>query len=266
MTIRFGIIGLGNRGYKYANNVIQLHKECTIEAVCDYKKKNFDKFPDISHTTNYQDIIDNPKIDAVFIATPDNTHREIILAAAQKKKHILCEKPVEITTEKLDDLCAQLKNYTHTLEIGYVLRYARSFSKVKDFLSQGVIGDVLMMNIMDHIPYGVYAFFHYWHRTREQSTSILLQKATHSLDLANWYADSLPVSVFAFGNLATMGKTGALKKFGHEVPNDLHCRNCPISKECEESIENLKFEKNISWSDTWPDNCVFNNEVDIDDH
>ncbi|MCP0885769.1 Gfo/Idh/MocA family oxidoreductase [Ligilactobacillus sp. WILCCON 0076] len=266
MTIKFGIIGLGNRGFKYATSIIKSHKECTIEAVCDYKKNNFDKFPGISHTTNYHDIVNNPEIDAVFIATPDNTHREIILAAAQKKKHILCEKPLEITNDSLDDLCSKLKDYNNTVEIGYVLRYARSFNKVKEFLSQGIIGDVLMINIIDHIPYGGYAFFHDWHRTRKQATSILLQKATHSLDLANWYADSYPISVFAFGNLSTMGKAGALKKFGHEVPDTLHCSTCSISKECEESIANLKFEKNICWSDSWPDSCVFNNEIDIDDH
>ena len=109
-------------------------------------------------------------------------------------------------------------------------------------------------------------FIHDWHRAREKSTSLLLQKATHSLDLINWYVDSKPEKVVAFGDLMVFGEVDAIEKFGKPVPDDLHCGICPISDTFEESIQNLAKEKKISWSDNWPDNCVFNSEVDVDDH
>lgn len=266
MTIGIGIIGLGNRGYKYALQTIMNSDDCQIEMVCDIFGSHFAKFPGIAHTTNYQEVLDNPKVEAVFIATPDDTHAEIILAAAEKEKHILCEKPVEVNREKIIELSKALANYPKVFEVGYVLRYARTFQKVKELLVEGVIGDIHMVNAIDHIPYGGYAYFHDWHRTREKSTSLLLQKATHSLDIVNWYVDSAPKEVVAFGNLSTMGKPGAIKKFGHEVAPELHCCSCEISDSCEESIQNIAKEKKISWSDNWPDSCVFNSEIDVDDH
>lgn len=116
-------------------------------------------------------------------------------------------------------------------------------------LASGLIGQVIMADVIDHVQYGGYAYFHDWHRTRAKSTSLLLQKATHSLDLVNWYLDSRPEKVVAFGDLMVFGEVGAYKKFGQPVANDLHCANCPINETCEESIQNLAKEKKISWSD-----------------
>lgn len=266
MTIKFGIIGLGNRGYKYALRTIQKHKGAEVFMVCDSFGNHFQHFPEVLQTTDYQEVLDHPEVDAVFIATPDDTHAEIILAAVKANKHILCEKPLEISDEKVAQIEAALEGYEKAFEVGYVLRYARSYSKVKEMIASGLIGQVIMADVIDHVQYGGYAYFHDWHRTREKSTSLLLQKATHSLDLINWYVDSKPEKVVAFGDLMVFGEVGAIEKFGNPVPDDLHCGNCPISDTCEESIQNLAKEKNISWSDNWPDNCVFNSEVDVDDH
>ncbi len=266
MTVNFGIIGLGNRGYKYALRMIQKNKDSRVLMVCDAFGNNFHHFPNALKTTNYQEVLDHPDVDAVFIATPDDTHAEIILAAVKANKHILCEKPLEISEDKIEQIEAALVGYEKAFEVGYVLRYARTFSKVKEMLASGLIGQVVLADVIDHVQYGGYAYFHDWHRTRAKSTSLLLQKATHSLDLVNWYLDSRPEKVVAFGDLMVFGEIGAYEKFGHPVANDLHCANCPINETCEESIQNLAKEKKIAWSDNWPDSCVFNSEVDVDDH
>ena len=266
MTVKFGIIGLGNRGYKYALRTIDQHKDSEVIMVCDAFGNNFQHFPNTLQTKDYQEVLDNPEVDAVFIATPDDTHAEIILAAVKANKHILCEKPLEISDEKVALIEEALEGYEKAFEVGYVLRYARTYSKVKEMIDSGLIGQVIMADVIDHVQYGGYAYFHDWHRTREKSTSLLLQKSTHSLDLINWYLDSKPEKVVAFGDLMVFGEVGAIEKFGKPIPDDLHCGNCPISNTCEESIQNLAKEKKISWSDNWPDNCVFNSEVDVDDH
>jgi Predicted dehydrogenases and related proteins len=266
MTVKFGIIGLGNRGYKYALRTIQAHKDVEIKMVCDALGHHFDLFPGVLNTTDYREVLANPEVDAIFIATPDDTHAEIILAAIEADKHILCEKPLEISDERITLIEEKLQGYNKVFEVGYVLRYARTFSRVKDFLTSGIIGRVIMADVIDHIQYGGYAYFHDWHRTRAKATSLLLQKATHSLDLINWYLDSDPKNVVAFGDLAVFGEVGAIEKFGRPVPDTLHCHECEIRDVCEESIQNLAKEKNINWSDNWPDSCVFNSEIDVDDH
>lgn len=60
MTIRFGIIGLGNRGYKYALRTIQHHKDVEITMVCDAFGNNFHHFPEIANTTDYLELLAKP--------------------------------------------------------------------------------------------------------------------------------------------------------------------------------------------------------------
>lgn len=62
---------------------------------------NFRHFPAIAQITDYQELLDNPEINTVFIATPDNTHVEIILVAVKANKHILCKKTLEFSDKKV---------------------------------------------------------------------------------------------------------------------------------------------------------------------
>src|SRR5699024_9556051 len=129
----------------------------------------------IANTTDYLELLANPEVDAVFIATPDDTHAEIILAAVKANKHILCEKPLEISDEKVTQIEEALEGYDKAFEVGYVLRYARSFSKVKEFIENGAIGQVIMAHVTNHVQYSGYAYFHDCHRTRETPTYLLLE-------------------------------------------------------------------------------------------
>lgn len=268
MKIRFGVIGLGNRGSKFALHSILTNPELQLIAVCDPDPKKFALFPneDITKYTDYMELLANKQIDAVFIATPDDTHGEIIFQAVDYDKHIICEKPVEVTPEKVREVEKKLKNYPRIFLVGYVLRYAPLFYKAKQLLSQGIIGDIILGNAIDHIQYGGYAFFHDWHREKKHSGSLLLQKGTHSLDIINWMIDSSPISVAGTGGLEVFGTKGAKRKFGKSVDKELVCNNCPYRFECEESLYNLKKHKGINWQENWPDSCVFSEKVDVDDH
>lgn len=264
--IRFGIIGLGHRGYTFAKNIIEPHPEAEVAFLCDPNDRYFSKFPYAKKTKDYGEVLSDQTIDAVFIATPDQFHWEVIRQAIQQNKHILCEKPLEVEEEKIRELVSAGKNYDKVIQVGYVLRYDPMYRRMKNLLAQGVIGEVIMADVKDHISYGGYAFFHDWHRQRKNSRSLLLQKGTHSLDLLNWCMGAEPTRVFGLGSLDVMGKPGALKKFGSEISDQLNCRDCDIKEHCEESIQFIEQEKGIKWGDNWPDKCVFQSEVDVDDN
>ena len=97
--IRFGVIGLGNRGSKFALQSLIPHPEIEVVYVCDQQGTNFNLFEEkqIRSTTDYRTLLKSTDVDAVFIATPDDTHAEIILEAIKFSKHILCEKPLDIS-------------------------------------------------------------------------------------------------------------------------------------------------------------------------
>lgn len=264
--INFGIIGLGNRGYKYALNTIKENSETKIVHICDENKNHFELFHDCKKTTNYMDVLDDPDVDAVFIATPDNTHGEIIRQALKSSKHILCEKPLEVSISEVLSLEKLLKNYSKVFQVGYVLRYGLLFEQAKSFILQDMIGDVIMANCMDHIDYGGYAFFHDWHRNKKIAGSLLLQKATHSLDLLNWMIDSKPKQVVAFGGLEVFGDRGRQRLYGNQKITTQDFNTWPIKYSDPESLYNLKKFKKINWSEDWPNKSVYDKEIDVDDH
>lgn len=268
MKIRFGVIGLGNRGSKFALASLIPNKHIDVVMVSDSRGNHFDLFEErgIKTTLDYHDLLKNPDIDAVFIATPDGTHGTISLEAVKYQKHILCEKPLEITEEKVKELEQALENYPKVFMVGYVLRFAPLYAKAKELIASGIIGDVYLANGTDHIDYGGYAFFHDWHRTKKNAKSLLLQKSTHSLDIINWLIDSDPIQVAGLGGLEVFGTPGAIKKFGSPLEEPRFCHSCPIEEECEESLLNLARYKNKNWQEDWPDNCVFDEEVDVQDH
>lgn len=268
MTIKFGIIGLGNRGSKFTLHTLIPHGEIEVVMVNDAKGNHFELFAEqgIATTTDYHDVLKNPNVEAVFIATPDDTHGEIVLEAIKHQKHIICEKPLEISEAKVAQLEAALADYSKVFLVGYVLRYAPLYAKAKELIASGIIGEVFLANGMDHIDYGGYAFFHDWHRTKAKAHSLLLQKSTHSLDILNWLIDAEPTQVAGLGGLEVFGKPGAIRKFGAPLTEPLNCRSCPIQYDCEESLLNIKIHKGKEWQADWPDNCVFESEIDVQDH
>ena len=265
--LKFGIIGMGNRG-KYIYSLIQNHQQSEVTAVCD---NNPDKLlayhiDGIGVFNNFIDVINNSNVDAVFITTPDNTHGEIMTSAINFGKHIICEKPLEISENEINRILKQAQTKPNVIALGYVLRYSQLFQMVKRVVESGIIGRVINVHAVDNISYGGHAFFHDWHRRRDNITSLLLQKASHSLDIINWLVNSRPSSVAAFGGLNVFGGVGALRVFGKEVDDNLCCSNCKIERQCEESLINCERVRNIKWRDNWPDSCVYNNEVDVDDN
>ncbi|MBP1043009.1 Gfo/Idh/MocA family oxidoreductase [Vagococcus sp. BWB3-3] len=268
MTIKFGIIGLGNRGSKFALHTLIPHGDIEVVMVNDARGNHFELFAEkgIATTTDYRVLLENPEVEAVFIATPDDTHGEIVLEAIKHQKHIICEKPLEISEEKVRELEVALKDYPKVFLVGYVLRYAPLYAKAKELIASGIIGEIFLANGIDHIDYGGYAFFHDWHRTQAKAHSLLLQKSTHSLDILNWLIDAEPTQVAGLGGLEVFGEPGAVRKFGGPLMEPLNCRSCPLQYECEESLLNVKLHKGKDWQADWPDNCVFESEIDVQDH
>ena len=263
----FGIIGMGNRG----RGMFQLLKKNRLSnpaAVCDTGPERLSDFQKkgVRIYKDYHDLLNDKNIDAVFITTPDFTHGEILDAAVRAGKNAICEKPLEITEEKLRKVLSTCGKSGRTVAVGYVLRYAPLFQKAKELVKNGAIGRLISVNAVDNINYGGYAFFHDWHRRRENVTSLLLQKATHSLDIVDWLVDSDPVRVAAFGGLDLYGSKGAERYLGHKAPAGLRCGNCEKEEECPDSILNMERVHGIKWQDNWPDSCVYADEVSVDDN
>ncbi|MDP7399024.1 MAG: Gfo/Idh/MocA family oxidoreductase [Lentisphaeria bacterium] len=95
---------------------------------------------------SYQEMLDAPDIDAVYISLPNSLHAQWCIQAAAAGKHILCEKPLALSTEEVDRIDAAVRQHNVILQEGAMYRYHMQTANVCELISSGVIGDVRAVN------------------------------------------------------------------------------------------------------------------------
>lgn len=129
--INVGIIGR-NFGYKVIYKALIKHKYFNVIGF-SFKKKisNIILPKNIKIYKNWKQLVSNKKIKAIFIASPPNTHKEIINFSLKKKKHIFCEKPVTKSLKEISDICKKLKNENIIHYINYEFGNIDAFQEFK---------------------------------------------------------------------------------------------------------------------------------------
>ena len=247
--MRLGMIGVGGRGGMY-----RLWKEderVQIVAGADVDAKAVERFkgdlPEAFVTDDYRRVLDRKDIDAVAVCTPDWLHHEHATAALKAGKHLFCEKPLSITIEDCDDILRTWKASGKRMMVGFNMRYAYFVLKMKELIDGGVIGEVKTVWTRHFVGWGGRFYYHDWHANRANTTSLLLQKGTHDLDVMHWLSGSHAVRAAGFGRLA---------HYGGDKPDDLRCRNCDVARMCMENARRWHGHDDL---------CCFRKEVNVED-
>ena len=109
------------------------------------------------------------------------------------------------------------------LMVGFNMRYMNMIRTMKEIVDSGVIGEVRAVWCRHFVGFGGDFYYHDWHGTRENTTSLLLQKGSHDIDVIHWITGKYTKRVTAFGSL---------DYFGGDKPNDLTCDDCPEVRTC----------------------------------
>ncbi|TCK87961.1 putative dehydrogenase [Natranaerovirga hydrolytica] len=96
--------------------------------------------------TNYDDLLDDDNIDVVYIPLPNALHKEYVIKAANKGKHILCEKPMALNSKECLEMIEACKSNNVFLMEGFMYRYTDRIKKVQDLLSKNSIGEIKRVN------------------------------------------------------------------------------------------------------------------------
>jgi predicted dehydrogenase len=146
MNINTGQIGGGYWGKNLIRNLAQLD---TLAAICDSDKKLLKKYsknyPTVDTTTNYKELLNNPDINAIVIATPASTHYDIVKAALLAGKDVLVEKPFTTTLKEARDLVKIAEEKELILMVGMVFLYNAAVRKVKELIDSGELGNIHYM-------------------------------------------------------------------------------------------------------------------------
>lgn len=153
-TVKWGILGVGDVCEVKSAPAMQKIPHSTVTAVM---RRNGEKAKDyaIRHGINtwYDDadaLINDPNVNAIYIATPPNAHCELTLKAAQAGKPIYVEKPMARTTAECEKMIAACQKAKVPLYVAYYRRRLPNFEKLKSLLDEGSIGDLRMVRITLH--------------------------------------------------------------------------------------------------------------------
>jgi predicted dehydrogenase len=145
-VIRIGHAGLGYWGPNLARNFGAL---ADLRWLCDLSPDLLDEaaktHPQARTTSDFQDLITDPEVDAVVIATPVVTHYELAKQALSAGKHVFVEKPQAQSSAEAEELLALAEERNLVLMPGYLLLYHPAVSRLKELIDAGDFGDVLYL-------------------------------------------------------------------------------------------------------------------------
>ncbi len=136
--IKFGIVGLGSISHKFARD-IKLAENAELYAVASRsieKAKAFANEYDVKHFYGSYEALIGSGIDAVYIATPHNFHKENSLLFLENNIHVLCEKPITVNKQELEELIASAKRNNVLLMEAMWSRYLPALNKVSEIIKE----------------------------------------------------------------------------------------------------------------------------------
>ncbi len=193
-TIRWGIIGCGDVTEKKSGPGLQKAEGSSLVAVM---RRNGEKAADYAKRHNVprwyddaQKLIDDPEVDAIYIATPPNAHMEYTLKAAEAGKPVYCEKPLGMSSEESMKMVAFCKEKKIPLFSAYYRRALPKFLKIKALLDSGIIGEIRYVQVSMHqsIAEEDRKDGGSWRvRPEVSGGGLLLDVGSHALDLLDWF-------------------------------------------------------------------------------
>jgi D-xylose 1-dehydrogenase (NADP+, D-xylono-1,5-lactone-forming) len=148
--IKWGILGYARIAHMNVMPAITRSSNSEIYAVAsrdDSKLKECrEKFNNQKSYTSYDELLDDPNVEAVYIPLPNALHKEWTIKAAQKGKHVLCEKPAAMTERDSVEMIAACKKNNVKFMEAFMYRYTNRTRKVQEILKSGVLGDIKYIN------------------------------------------------------------------------------------------------------------------------
>ena len=145
-TVRWGVLGCSGIGKSRTIPGLLACENAELYAIAGRNEEKLkayaEPFAPKKLYTDYQALLDDENVDAVYLPLPNGIHMEWVKKAAAAGKHILCEKPMALTEEQVGEMFAAAKEHGVLLEEAYAYRHAQLVQKVKEIVDSGAIGRI----------------------------------------------------------------------------------------------------------------------------
>jgi len=184
-----GLVGLGYWGKNILRNLYELgvlHTACDCDAGVIAERRQ--QLADVRYTASFEDMLQQPEIKAVAIATQAAAHHEMVKKALLAGKDVFVEKPLALTAKEGEELVALAASQNQVLMVGHILHYHPALIKLKEVIAAGELGKVQYV-YSNRLNIGKV-------RTEE---NILWSFAPHDISAILMLLEEEPVKVSAFG-------------------------------------------------------------------
>lgn len=231
------VIGAGDRGtFAYAPYALEYPHELKITAVAEpiperrerFKNK-FDLPEDACYQTWEDVLIDEKIADIAIICTMDRQHYQPTMKALELGYHVLLEKPMSPEAQECVNMEEAAKKYNRQLSICHVLRYTNFWSKIREIVQSGIIGDVASIQLNENVEimHMSHSFVRGNWKNKEESSPMILQKSCHDLDIINFVLDKKCERVSSYGSLMYFNEANK-----PEGAPERCLDGCPVADEC----------------------------------
>src|SRR5215207_10697487 len=187
--IRVGVVGLGYWG----PNLVRNFSETSLFEVpwaCDVRPQTLDaveaRYPGIARTTQFEEVLRDPDVDAVAIATPVSTHYALAMSALEAGKHVFVEKPLAASSEEVVHL-TQVANANDLVVMpGHTFVYSPPVTTIKRLIDSGELGEIYFIS-SSRVNLGLH----------QPDVSVVWDLGPHDFSILRYWLDTLPAEVSA---------------------------------------------------------------------
>lgn len=201
--LNLGVIGLGRMGQIFARHLARRGEGVRLAAISSSRPEAAAHFTrdlaGVKTYVEYHDLLADPQIDAVVIATSTHSHHDVVVAAAQAGKPTFCEKPLSLTLTETDAMQRAVSKAGVLFQVGFMRRFDAGYGAAKRQIEAGVIGQpvaALAISRDPNCPNPAFA-------DPANSGGLILDLAIHDIDILRWLMNDEVERVYAEGSLLT---------------------------------------------------------------
>ena len=193
--LNIGIIGAGRIGKVHMQSITYNVPTAKVLGITDVFKDGLqelaDKYGIEKVYADYKEMLADKDIDAVLVCSSTDTHADISIEAAKAGKHVFCEKPVDLTPEKVQAVIDAVAKAGVKLQVGFNRRFDHNFAHVRSLINEGKVGNLELIKITSRDPEPPPAEY------AAVSGGMFLDMTIHDFDMARFLAGSDVTEVYA---------------------------------------------------------------------
>jgi predicted dehydrogenase len=187
--VKVAVVGAGYWGPNLVRNLHDLPL-ASLEVVCDHRPERLarisERYPEVRTTTDYAQVLDDPGIEAVAIATQVGTHAELATATLEAGKHVLVEKPLAASVAEAESLIELADRRNLTLMPGHTFMYSPPVNLIRGLIRAGDLGEIHFIS-SSRVNLGIH----------QSDVSVVWDLGPHDFSILRHWLDEIPQRVLA---------------------------------------------------------------------